>query len=306
MVTFNRLELLKNVLKSLMQQTVPPTNIVVVNNNSNDGTVGYLSELSTSNNKIKVVNVTENIGGAGGFALGVEEALKTDCDWISLSDDDAIFDNEYFASINNKVSKYPDAVGFSGTSIDKNGNIQNELRAHVKSNIQFQFMQVLSDKEYKKDTKYNLATFVGIVYKRSLIERIGLPDSNFFIHYDDIEYSLRLKPNDYFVNIPDAIIHHQSVSYANPSLEQQIKTYWRLYYDIRNEFVVTKKYTKHPILSWFYCFFKLMKKEVGLIIHPIRYSGYKLYLFNMYRDAYFDFKHNRLGRNDKYLPGLKK
>ena len=90
-VTFNRLECLKKALKKYEEQTKRPKYLLVVNNNSSDGTMEYLKIWEQEQSEIQkvVVNLPCNTGGAGGFHAGMEKALELDCDWIWVSDDDA-------------------------------------------------------------------------------------------------------------------------------------------------------------------------------------------------------------------------
>nr|MCR5545643.1 glycosyltransferase [Lachnospiraceae bacterium] len=73
-VTYNRLELLKENIEALRHQSVPDLSILVVNNASTDGTKEYLDEVA--NNQIGVLHLEENMGGAGGFYYGMKKAYK--------------------------------------------------------------------------------------------------------------------------------------------------------------------------------------------------------------------------------------
>ena len=78
-VTYNRLELLKQCVESLKKQTVP-CDILLVNNNSTDSTEEWAASVSKDNlkenNKIKYRNTGANIGGAGGFNFGMRWAVE--------------------------------------------------------------------------------------------------------------------------------------------------------------------------------------------------------------------------------------
>lgn len=98
-VTYNRLELLKECVQQVLSQTVPFSYICIVDNHSTDGTSKYLDQLvaetqtaSSDKNKpeFHILHLPENIGGAGGFAKGIDDLGKTDCDWILIIDDDAM------------------------------------------------------------------------------------------------------------------------------------------------------------------------------------------------------------------------
>lgn len=76
-VTFNRLECLKKALKKYEEQTKRPKYLLVVNNNSSDGTMEYLKIWEQEQSEIQkvVVNLPCNTGGAGGFHAGMEESI---------------------------------------------------------------------------------------------------------------------------------------------------------------------------------------------------------------------------------------
>ena len=91
--TYNRLELLKECVKQVLSQTGPFSYICIVDNHSTDGTPEYLDQLASqseaalsgrSKPEFHILHLPENIGGAGGFAKGLENLAKTDCDWILI------------------------------------------------------------------------------------------------------------------------------------------------------------------------------------------------------------------------------
>lgn len=103
-VTFNRLNLLQRVIASLQKQSVHIHDIIIVNNGSTDGTKEWLDK----QNKLHIIH-QENVGGSGGFYRGIQEASKTECDWIWCMDDD-VFPSEHclenlliYASKDNKI-----------------------------------------------------------------------------------------------------------------------------------------------------------------------------------------------------------
>ena len=92
-VTYNRLELLKECLACVCRQTIPFSRVIVVDNHSTDGTRDYLErredtyilqvsdqEKETAktkeDKKIWVLEEAENLGGAGGFYDGLRRASQ--------------------------------------------------------------------------------------------------------------------------------------------------------------------------------------------------------------------------------------
>lgn len=87
-VTYNRLSLLKECLSALENQTYPIQRIVIVDNCSTDGTSEFLDSLTDT--RYLIIHSKENIGGAGGFSLGLKSAVLEGCDYTWLMDDDTI------------------------------------------------------------------------------------------------------------------------------------------------------------------------------------------------------------------------
>ena len=74
-VTYNRLELLKDCIESLRNQTRKIDEIFVINNSSTDGTEEWLSRQND------LTTITQpNTGGAGGFYTGT----KTDAEHLEI------------------------------------------------------------------------------------------------------------------------------------------------------------------------------------------------------------------------------
>ena len=85
-VTHNRPDLLILSLDSLRTQSVGLEAIIVVDNASDTETI----ELLEREKELIVLRIKRNIGGSGGFAAGIKEALYLKPDWIWLVEDDAI------------------------------------------------------------------------------------------------------------------------------------------------------------------------------------------------------------------------
>ncbi len=85
-VTWNRRDLLEESIDALRGQTHRPAAIVVVDNASTDETGDYLSTQAD----LDVVRLEKNTGGAGGFAVGIEQALTHGPDLLWLLDDDTV------------------------------------------------------------------------------------------------------------------------------------------------------------------------------------------------------------------------
>lgn len=73
-VTYNRKKLLKENIEALLNQTFKDHDILIIDNNSNDGTKEMVAEIQDK--RIKYYNTGKNLGGAGGFAFGLRKAIE--------------------------------------------------------------------------------------------------------------------------------------------------------------------------------------------------------------------------------------
>ena len=89
-VTYNRKEFLKENLEALINQTFNKFDLLVIDNNSSDGTDELLNEFKNKYNNIDYIKLSENIGGAGGFNKGMKEAILRKYKYAWLMDDDTI------------------------------------------------------------------------------------------------------------------------------------------------------------------------------------------------------------------------
>ena len=191
-VTYNRLELLKECVQQVLSQTVPFSYICIVDNNSTDGTSKYLDQLvaetqtaSSDKNKpeFHILHLPENIGGAGGFAKGIENLGKTDCDWILIIDDDAMIAADYIEQLQKAILK-TNYLAYSGT-VTTAGSIDTTHRRFIKCPRLMLYGPVPEEAYAKASFEYDISTFCGLLVKADMVRRIGLPKTEYFIWFDD-------------------------------------------------------------------------------------------------------------------------
>jgi glycosyltransferase involved in cell wall biosynthesis len=116
-------------LQSLLSQTVLPSKIIVVNDNSTDRTVNIVLDFAKENSIIELVNKTSEAIHLPGskviqaFQKGFESIKNDDFDIIVKLDGDLILPNNYFETII-KHFKSDETIGMAGgfAYIQKNDN----------------------------------------------------------------------------------------------------------------------------------------------------------------------------------------
>lgn len=238
-VTFNRLALLKGCIDSLRKQTKPLDAIIVINNSSTDGTQQWLDAQADL-----IVIHQENGGGALGFYRGMKEAYVRNYDWIWMMDDDVdpllncleemISSNAHYQNQFDVLQ--PDRKFF---------NSESEWRYGSKFNFSNPFMPEatipVKSSDFHDEEKIKTIVsfpFEGPMFSRKVIEKVGWVDKRYFIFYDDTDYSARVYNAGFKVGfVRDAIM----TKMINPPVNG-ISVDWKLYYRIRNQIIIDRKF----------------------------------------------------------------
>lgn len=290
-VTFNRKNAVRNALLRQFKQTIQAKKIILVDNHSTDNTKEYIQDiLNEHSSQVRYIRLNENLGGSGGFYYGIKAALEEKTDLIAISDDDASYDQDYFEKIIKTAEANPKDMAFCG-SIYENGQLHPSTAKFIESDNTFKFRLATND-DYKKDFYVDNWSFVGPVFRRKLVEEIGLPNKDFFIWFDDSEYAIRmhLKRYQYHV-VKDAKInlYTEVMTNRNPL--------WKKYYGFRNEIYSIRKYGKNKVIANTYPVYMLLKKYISIIVRSNDYSKRRINSFKVFTKAFKDAYINNLGKN---------
>jgi glycosyltransferase involved in cell wall biosynthesis len=96
-VTHNRADLLERMLDGLRSQTRQPDAVIVIDNVSTDDTRAVLD--GRTDLPLHVTTTASNLGGAGGFHVGMRAAYDAGWDRIWLMDDDVVPDPDCLAAL---------------------------------------------------------------------------------------------------------------------------------------------------------------------------------------------------------------
>ena len=190
-VTYNRLQLLREVVAAVLSQTRQPDFVVIVDNNSSDGTQAWLLDLASYYRHVRLMFLDRNYGGAGGFHYGIRQAYEQGADWIWTLDDDSIPNHDaleqLMAFLNKASSGDSPKIGFLASEvnwIDGNRHRMNVPGAPGDWSS--------GHPRISGSTKVCATTFVSMLLGRSAVSQVGYPIKEFFLWFDDVEYSLRI------------------------------------------------------------------------------------------------------------------
>lgn len=328
-VTYNRKNLLIECLEALQKQTRPIQGIYLIDNASTDGTAelllekGYISELPPQNlkepwekefsittfadgNSIKLhyVRMHENTGGAGGFYEGVKRGYEKGYDWLWLMDDDAEPKEDAFE----KLETYfllDNISALACLKVDKNMNILHPHRGYFNfKNVFSGIVKKFDESDIKKEfIEIDHASFVGILVNSKAIMKIGYPKKEFFIHYDDVEYCIRLRTIGKILLIPNSVILHKEAAkggveksfLGRKSKRIEFNKLWLSYYGMRNLVWLGKQYSENELLFYM----QMIKNLIRLLVGVILFDDNKTLRIRLILEAY---KNGLTGNFDNLIP----
>ena len=103
-LTYNRAEMLKDSIISLLNQSIGKIKITVLDNTSTDNTENLVKELMAKNDNLYYFKQECNKGGGGNFAKAIELA---NADYIMTFHDDDILHPDYLKYALKVINKYP-------------------------------------------------------------------------------------------------------------------------------------------------------------------------------------------------------
>lgn len=291
-VTYNRLELLKECLQTFINQTRKPDYLIIVNNASTDGTEDYLNDWDKKNKQVInsiVINSNTNSGGSGGFYTGMKKAMELNVDWLWVSDDDAMLEDNIFSEMEKYIKTSNLDLSAVSTSVINNGQIDFDHR-HRKTNqfIRYKFKPV-PESEYKKNVfEIDAFSYVGTMMNVQKLKKVGLVNKGFFLWHDDKEHSWRLSEVGKLVCLPNLKVHHdvERIRYTEVS--------WKYFYGYRNDLLMLKQHCSKR----YYITKKLIMLVKGLMDKDKNH-------LKIVKAAIKAADHNQLGLHPLYKPGWK-
>lgn len=256
LLTFNQKEILVNNLGYYLNQNC---DVLIVDNNSNDGTFEFLSDNFQEN--FNVISLNRNLGGAGGFATGLEYIIQREYKFVIITEEDAIPLDEDLIQ----------------------GLLENKAENRIVRTI------------YSEINNKSLA-FHFSLYDVDLIKLCGVVNLNYFFRNDDWEFYSRIITISKFYNkkISEIVINKR---YSHP-IRKVGFNFANTYFDIRNSL---RSYSLFPVKNSFSDINKVIISSLLNSTHRFLSSGdlsfIKIVYFSIFdflRNEYTEKANNNL------------
>ena len=228
LLTHNKLDYTKLCIESIRKFTPKGQyEIIVVDNNSTDGTIEYLK----SQENLIVIYNNYNAGFPKGCNQGIEIAKG---DSILLLNNDTIVTPNWLNNLDDALYS-SEEIGVVGaiTNNCSNGQAINVIYQNIDEMIEFANLLNIKDKTDKYELKQYLVGFCYLV-KKSVIDKVGGLDERFTPgNFEDNDLSLRILINGYKLLLcKNVFIHH----FGSATFSSNMQDYINIYYANKSKF----------------------------------------------------------------------
>lgn len=233
-VTYRRPHELQRSLAALVAQTRRLDLLVVVDNDVEGDVRPTVETFPAAAGEIIVVDSPDNLGPAGGIALGMSVVLEraSDADLlVVLDDDDPLTDDRVLEDlldvVNDRRGTRLGGVGLRGALLNRRTGRLRKPPPEVMDRAGFVAVDYL-----KSDW--------APVYSVGAIRRVGTFETELFFGFDDLEFGLRLNAAGYLVEA-----HRLGRPHPEPAPSPAVdfrRSEWRTYYTLRNLLVILRRH----------------------------------------------------------------
>ena len=230
--------------------------IIVVDNGSTDGS---LSTLSTEFPELIYIDNQENLGFAEGNNKGLQHSIDAGYEYSLVINTDTLVDEDIVSGLMTHLNNYPKAAAVQPAIFWMHNRTKlwngpcgfNALLGITYSKTQDNIQELISYQNVE------WVTGCCILIRNSTLKTAGLFNKQFFLYYEDVELSYRLRSHGYEVHyLPTSKMYHEagiSGKSSTKSAEGFLNPFIH-YYTSRNHIWFLRKYGK-PVfypLNWIY------------------------------------------------------
>lgn len=206
-VNWNCQRFLGRCLSALLSQTVPPYEIILVDNASADASVDIVRRFPT----VRLLTQSENLGFSRGNNFGLA-AATADVEWIALLNPDAFVDPSWLECLLSAARDYPTFDVFGSKLVDAADTMVMDGGGDVYH---------MSGLVWRRGHGASLTSFMdqareifspcaaAALYRRSALVGAGGFDEDYFCYVEDVDLGFRLRLRGHrCLYVPDSVAYH--------------------------------------------------------------------------------------------------
>jgi GT2 family glycosyltransferase len=240
-VNWNRKEDTLRGLRALDSAEYAQMSVLLVDNASTDDSVAVIKDTFPD---LAVLALDDNLGFTGGYNAGIRYFMERDTDYVLLINNDAVLAPDALQKLVDSAETNPNAALFSAEvrSIEQperiifaGGTLQDGWM--VRHDRLGQAYRDCSRQPYTTD----FLSGCVVMARCNRLQEIGLLDEDFFMYFEDVEWSYRTQQHGYdLLVVPDAVAWHPDTR-DRDTFSKRIT-----YYSARNALL----FARRQQLSW--------------------------------------------------------
>jgi GT2 family glycosyltransferase len=216
-LNFNGKNCLSDCLNSVFKSNYKNFEVVVVDNDSQDGS---LEKARQDFSRAHFIKNSANVGFSQGNNAGIRFALEKFADYILVLNNDTIIKNDTLTDLVCAAKTNPDAGILSPLIKDDRGGIWFAGGKVLWKKMRTSHLtKYFSEKPFNSEYLSGCAMFIS----KAVFGKIGLFDERYFLYYEDADFSLRAAVANFkLLLVPSIeIIHAEQSNFSNKE-----KIYW--------------------------------------------------------------------------------
>ncbi len=216
--TFRRPDMLRRAIESALAQDIKGLIVSVFDNHSGDRTKEIVNLIKGSSSSVQYHEHATNIGGAANFEYGLR-SVRTPY-FSLLSDDDYLLPGFYNHALRG-FEEHPEIMFWAGTTI----NVDEQNTIWDARIDRWPFEGLFSPPHGIKNILNGMSPiWTGIVFRREVLDEIGLPDKE-TLGPSDLDFILKIAAKyPYMVKKhPSAVFTLNTASFSNT---QPLSSFW--------------------------------------------------------------------------------
>ncbi len=203
---YNGARFLAACLQSLLNQSLAPGEILVVDNGSHDDSAEIVARTAPD---AAVIRLNRNLGYAGAANVGIRVARG---EWIAVLNNDTEADPGWLAECMAAAERHPRASFLASRILQfENRNcVYSAGDCFLRAGIGYRRGQGrLDGEEYRSEVEVFSACGCAALYRRSALEERGGFEERFFAYLEDVELGVRLRGVGHMGwYVPGAVVYH--------------------------------------------------------------------------------------------------
>lgn len=233
--------------------------IIIVDNASRDDSMRLLHKRYDNDTRIELINLDDNYGFSYANNVGIRRAMEKGADYVLLLNNDTEIDADMLMRLEECAQRHPDSMIvpkiYYSDRRDVIWSAGGKVSPLIRKVSHIGVGQV-DRGQFNEETEIGFATGCALLIPKGVIEKAGLLDEDFFLYYEDTEYSFRLTGMGISIYYcPKAVMYHK-VGASTKGADSPLCAY----YIARNWLLCNRKHlgSRYPLFLAYFALNRLV------------------------------------------------